>query len=148
LALCDAEAPLRVGADGVSDWSRDELAAYAAALRPHMPIDMGIVRAVRILRTAGIPTFESCEGGPGHAFAEPTVRFGGTPETGWAALGRLPTWCSEWNPSGITFCGKSVALPSMRSARDGSGVVCSDGTRTLRVAYDGTRRMHVRSRRR
>jgi hypothetical protein len=49
---------------------------------------MGIVRAVRILRTAGIPTFESCEGGDGHAFAEPTIKFGGGLESGgWRPLG-------------------------------------------------------------
>ena len=44
---------------------------------PHLPVDAGIVRAVRILRSAGIPTYESCEGGEGHAFAEPTIKFGG-----------------------------------------------------------------------
>jgi hypothetical protein len=40
-------------------------------------IDVGIARAVRILRENGIETFESCEGGEGHAFPEPTVRFHG-----------------------------------------------------------------------
>jgi hypothetical protein len=30
-------------------------------------LDPGIVRAVRVLVEAGIETFESCEGGPGHA---------------------------------------------------------------------------------
>jgi len=54
-----------------------------------MPVDMGIVRAVRILRTVGIPTYESCEGGEGHGFAEPTIKFGGTLEDGWRAIGRL-----------------------------------------------------------
>lgn len=53
---------------------------------------MGIVRAVRILRSAGLSTYESCEGGDGHAFAEPTIKFSGTPEDGWRAVGRLLTY--------------------------------------------------------
>ena len=39
------------------------------------------------LQAAGIETFESCEGGPGHAFHEPTVRFHGQPAAGFHALG-------------------------------------------------------------
>jgi hypothetical protein len=39
-----------------------------------------------MLRDADIETFESCEGGQGHAFFEPTVRFHGGPEAGWRAL--------------------------------------------------------------
>jgi hypothetical protein len=50
-------------------------------------IDPGIKRAVNVLQGAGVETFESCEGGRGHAFPEPTVRFYGTPEAGWRALG-------------------------------------------------------------
>ena len=49
-------------------------------------LDPGIARAVKTLRDAGVETFESCEGGEGHAFYEPTVRFGGGPEAGWRAL--------------------------------------------------------------
>ena len=41
------------------------------------PLDPGIKRAVLVVRGAGIATYESCEGGEGHSFAEPTVRFGG-----------------------------------------------------------------------
>lgn len=49
-------------------------------------IDPGIACAVRILVEAGIETFESCEGGAGHAYPEPTIRFhGGRPE-GFRAL--------------------------------------------------------------
>ena len=40
-------------------------------------IDVGIAGAVSILQQNGIETFESCEGGEGHAFPEPTVRFHG-----------------------------------------------------------------------
>lgn len=39
--------------------------------------DIGIAGAVSILQENGIETFESCEGGEGHAFPEPTVRFYG-----------------------------------------------------------------------
>jgi len=41
------------------------------------PLEPGIAAAVHALNAAGIVTFTSCEGGPGHAFPEPTVRFGG-----------------------------------------------------------------------
>jgi hypothetical protein len=50
------------------------------------PLDAGICDAVVVLRTAGIETFESCEGGPGHAYAEPTVRFHGGQGEGFRAL--------------------------------------------------------------
>ena len=49
-------------------------------------IDKGIVKAVHILRENGINTFESCEGGAGHSYKEPTVAFTGTPEAGWRAV--------------------------------------------------------------
>lgn len=50
-------------------------------------LDAGIKRAVMILRQEGIETFESRESGAGHAFTEPTIRFHGTPEAGWRAMG-------------------------------------------------------------
>jgi hypothetical protein len=56
------------------------------------PIDMGIVRAVKVLRDAGIHTTESCEGGEGHAYPEPTVKFCGGPSEGWKALSELMTF--------------------------------------------------------
>lgn len=49
-------------------------------------IDGGIAREVAILQAAGIETFESCEGGPGHAFREPTIRFHGDEGEGFRAL--------------------------------------------------------------
>ena len=39
--------------------------------------DEGIADAVTVLREVGIATYESCEGGRGHSFPEPTVRFRG-----------------------------------------------------------------------
>lgn len=50
------------------------------------PLDKGIERAVQVLNEAGVETYESCEGGPGHAFPEPTVRFGGERSEGFRAL--------------------------------------------------------------
>ena len=49
-------------------------------------LDGGIARAVSVLRDAGIETFESCQGGTGHAFAVPTIRFFGHREEGFRAL--------------------------------------------------------------
>ena len=49
-------------------------------------LDPGIEKAVRILQKEGIETYESCEGGEGHAYAEPTVAFHGGPEAGWRAI--------------------------------------------------------------
>ncbi len=49
------------------------------------PLDSGIEGEVMILRDAGVETFESCEGGPGHAYLEPTVRFHGSRAEGYRA---------------------------------------------------------------
>jgi hypothetical protein len=49
-------------------------------------IDAGIVRAVRLLNEFGIETFESCQGGDGHCYPEPTVRFHGDRSEGFRAL--------------------------------------------------------------
>src|SRR4051812_9208509 len=48
-----------------------DIEAFAPAV--DMELDAGIRQAVLILRRAGIETFESCEGGDGHAFEVPTV---------------------------------------------------------------------------
>jgi hypothetical protein len=48
--------------------------------------DPGIRQAVQRLREHGIETCESCEGGAGHAYPEPTVAFYGRPEAGWKAV--------------------------------------------------------------
>jgi hypothetical protein len=43
---------------------------------------------VKILQAAGVETFESCEGGPGHAYTEATIKFSGSKvSAGWHALG-------------------------------------------------------------
>jgi len=50
------------------------------------PLDEGIREIVIRLVANGVETFESCEGGPGHAFPEPTVRFEGESSEGLRAL--------------------------------------------------------------
>lgn len=59
------------------------------------PLDKEIAPYVETLNQVGIETFESCQGGSGHAYAEPTVRFHGDTSEGFRALaaairGRLP----------------------------------------------------------
>jgi hypothetical protein len=49
-------------------------------------LDPGIAPYVETLRAAGIDTFESCEGGAGHAAVEPTVWFRGERSEGFRAL--------------------------------------------------------------
>lgn len=41
-------------------------------------LDPGIAPAVEILNNHGFKTFESCQGGEGHIFPRPTVRFYGS----------------------------------------------------------------------
>ncbi len=52
--------------------------SYEGVTIPHDYIwDPGIARVVRFFRENGVETYESCEGGEGHSFSEPTVRFHG-----------------------------------------------------------------------
>ncbi len=50
------------------------------------PLDKGIETYVRLLHAYGIETYESCEGGEGHSYSEPTVRFHGNSSVGFMAL--------------------------------------------------------------
>jgi hypothetical protein len=50
------------------------------------PLDEGIQEIVVRLVSEGVETFESCVGGPGHSFPEPTVRFEGQTSEGLRAL--------------------------------------------------------------
>lgn len=56
------------------------------------PLDEGIRRYVEALAAAGIETFESCQGGEGHAYPEPTVRFHGGRGEGFKALAIAFQW--------------------------------------------------------
>lgn len=49
-------------------------------------MDEGIREAVMLLRKHDIKTFASCEGGAGHAYLEPTIRFEGGRRDGFRAL--------------------------------------------------------------
>ena len=50
------------------------------------PLDRGISYAVKVLLEGGVETYESCEGGRGHSFREPAVRFHGAHGDGLKAL--------------------------------------------------------------
>lgn len=45
-------------------------------------IDKGILQAVLTLRKHRVDTFESCQGGVGHCFPEPTIKFHGDKNEG------------------------------------------------------------------
>ena len=65
---------------------REPVDAEAFAPVVDMPLDSGIKEAVLILRGAGVETFESCEGGNGHAFDVPTIKFHGDAWAGYKAF--------------------------------------------------------------
>ncbi len=56
-----------------------------------VPLDEGIAHHVYLLRAGGIETYESCQGGEGHAFPDPTIRFYGQHSEGFRAL----AWAME-----------------------------------------------------
>jgi|SRR5579864_1036118 len=62
----------------------DIQAAKELAFEP--PLDEGIREIVETLVAHGVETFESCQGGEGHAFPEPTVRFEGSLAEGLRAV--------------------------------------------------------------
>ncbi len=52
----------------------------------HPPLDNGIKEAVLALAAKGVETFESCQGGKGHTYPQPTIRFHGNRSEGFRAL--------------------------------------------------------------
>jgi hypothetical protein len=60
---------------------------FADAVLRENDIDPGIRHEVRVLLENGVETIESCQGGQGHPFPEPTVRFTGGAGEGPRALG-------------------------------------------------------------
>ncbi len=56
------------------------------ALAPTEGLGAGISLYMNTLREYGVETFESRQGGHGHAYAEPTVRFHGHRGAGFRAL--------------------------------------------------------------
>ena len=67
-----------------------ELESFAPVV--DMELDVGIRRYVLILRQGGVETFESCQGGQGHAFPDPTIKFHGNTGAGFKALGVAMTY--------------------------------------------------------
>ncbi len=63
-----------------------------ASKRVAIRLDIGVKRTVERLIEAGIETNQSCEGGPGHAYPEPTIAFAGSQGDGMRALGLCITW--------------------------------------------------------
>lgn len=49
-------------------------------------LDLGIKHYVAVLRSQGIETCQSCQGGPGHAYLEPTIDFYGDKAEGPRAV--------------------------------------------------------------
>jgi hypothetical protein len=74
---CPSRTPLR---------SDPENLRRARELNFEPPLDHGIREIVVTLLANGVETFESCEGGDGHAFPWPTVRFEGAASEGLRAL--------------------------------------------------------------
>ena len=50
------------------------------------PVDPGILGWVNLLRFHGVETCQSCQGGAGHAYPEPTIDFEGDRFEGWYAV--------------------------------------------------------------
>jgi hypothetical protein len=56
-------------------------------LDPKYSLDPGIRHFVLVLRSEGVETCQSCQGGPGHCYHEPTVEFLGNQSAGPRAIG-------------------------------------------------------------
>jgi len=52
-------------------------------------LDAGIQPVVSFLRDHGVETYESCQGGAGHAYPVPTVRFQGDKTEGYRVVALL-----------------------------------------------------------
>jgi hypothetical protein len=90
MTLAPGTTPFKLYSPG--DWTDEDLQRFAREIDRDSPVDLGIVRAVKILRDAGFTTMESCQGGEGHSYPEPTIVFCGGPATGWKAIGELMTY--------------------------------------------------------
>lgn len=62
------------------------LPVYCRDLDADCPLDRWISYAVKVLRDGSVETYESCHGGDGHSFYEPTIRFHGTRADGIRAV--------------------------------------------------------------
>ena len=73
----------RIGV-AIADW---KLSAADESIL--VAVDVGIRPFVRVLLAGGFETHESCQGGDGHAFPEPTVTFYGNKSEGYRAVAWL-----------------------------------------------------------
>lgn len=55
-------------------------------LDPRYGLDPGIRHFVLVLRSQGVETCQSCQGGPGHCYLEPTIEFRGDQSAGPKAV--------------------------------------------------------------
>ena len=63
-----------------------EASPYSRKVGGALPVDRMISYAVKVLRDAGINTYESCQGGRGHASPDAIVRFYGHRTEGFRAV--------------------------------------------------------------
>jgi hypothetical protein len=83
----NVQQPLAVCQDNKTPFRPDpETIQKGQELRFNPPLDAGIRDIVVTLASNGVETFESCEGGAGHCFPEPTVRFEGGDSEGLRAV--------------------------------------------------------------
>ena len=101
-------------------------------LDPIPGLDPGIAPWVELLRAHRVETFESCQGGAdpdrpdrGHAYAEPTIAFGGGPEAGYRAYAvavthALPVACIRrvWKHSDHELNGPEWEIVFRRQATE------------------------------
>lgn len=81
-------------------------------------LDDGIRFAVRVLHAAGFETCQSCQGGPGHSYDEPTVEMisSGSDAQGFGALAALQSYGLPVNAISIQWP-VSNGLPYERNWR-------------------------------
>jgi hypothetical protein len=83
------------------------------------PLDPGIAAAVVALSAAGVETFESCEGGSGHAYPEPTVRFHGDRAEGLRALAVAMRAPAAMKTAGVIFRPRITRIRDAADYADG-----------------------------
>jgi hypothetical protein len=103
-------------------------------------LDKGIAREVKILFENGIEMTESCEGGQGHPFPEPTIRFAGGHAEGFRALGvalqnglKVTELRRVWTvQDGEPFGPQWEMTFYHPNGKGGSAIIKKDGTATWR----------------
>lgn len=73
---------------------------YARDIDSETPLDRWISFAVKVLRDGGIETYESCQGGTGHSYPEPAIRFHGQVAEGFRAITLAANFGLPWDRVG------------------------------------------------